>query len=79
MGLDGVEFIIATENAFGISIPDADVVDLNTPGTLIDYVYERLGGGDPAACLKQVAFYRLRRAGMEVLDIPREAFTPSTK
>jgi len=79
MGLDGLEFVIAAENAFGISIPDADAVELNTPGKFIDYIYERLGDGESVMCLEQVAFYRLRKAGTEVLSLPRESFKPDTK
>lgn len=79
MGLDLVEFIIATEDAFGIFIPDADAVDLTTPGRLIDYLEARLGQGESISCLEQRAFYRLRTAGMRVLDLPRDAFRPSTR
>jgi hypothetical protein len=78
MGLDLVEFTIAIEDAFGIFIPDADAQRLDTPGSLLEYLEGRLHRGS-AACLEQRAFYRLRQAGMRVLNRPREAFRPSTQ
>jgi hypothetical protein len=77
MGLDLVEFTIAIEDAFGIFIPDEDAEGLATPGQLVAYLEGRLQGGT-SACLEQRAFYELRKAGMQVLDRPREAFRPST-
>lgn len=77
MGLDLVEFAIAIEDAFGIFISDEDAEGLVTPGLLVAYLEGRLQGGT-SACLEQRAFYQLRKAGMQVLDRPREAFRPST-
>lgn len=77
MGLDLLEFTIAVEDAFGISIPDADAERLTTPGLLVDYLETRLHCGDPGVCLEQRAFHRLRLAGMQVLALPRNAFQPS--
>lgn len=78
MGLDSVEFVIAIEDAFGIFIPDADAEAMLTPGILIDYLERRLTRGD-AGCLEQRAFYRLRKAGMQVLDCARPAFQPRSQ
>ena len=78
MGLDLLEFTIAIEDAFGIFIPDADAEGLSTPGVLIEYLTSRLCRGDSPSCLEQRAFYRLRKAGMQVLAQPREAFRPTT-
>lgn len=76
MGLDGVEFVIAAERAFGLSIPDTDAQWLLTPGHLVRYIESRVsaGGGN---CLEQRAFYLLRRAAMDVLKQPRSALGPS--
>ena len=78
MGLDLLEFTIAIEDAFGIFIPDPDAQRLLTPGDLIDYLETRLHPGDSPGCLEQRAFYALRKAGMQVLGQPRDAFRPST-
>lgn len=78
MGLDLVEFTLAVEDAFGLFIPDADAVHITTPLAMVEYLLPRLQSGPQASCLEQRAFYRLRRAGIQVLDRPREAFTPTT-
>ena len=79
MGLDLIEFTIAVEDTFRLSIPDADAEALRTPGDLVEYLLARLAVGDHPACLDQRAFYALRRAGMAVLAKPRDAFRPTTQ
>lgn len=78
MGLDLVEFVLAVEDAFGLAIPDKDAENLVTPGLLVDYLQSRLAPSPDVPCLHQRAFYRLRRAGMKVLDRPRKDFAPDT-
>lgn len=78
MGLDGVEFVIAVEQAFGLAIPDADAQRLFTPGDVVRYLEARLGTGD-RACLEQRAFHKLRRAAIRVLNRPRAAWRPETR
>lgn len=60
MGLDLVELVLGTEEAFGIAIPDSDAVSLETPRLLINYVEKRLNAGNDSGCLGQRAFYILR-------------------
>ena len=78
MGLDLVEFTLAVEDTFGIFIPDAEAATIATPGQLVDYIEKRVGKGMSLKCLEQRAFYKLRRAGIQVLSSPREAFKPET-
>ncbi len=78
MGLDGVEFVLAVEEAFGLAIPDEDAQLLVTPGHVVDYLERRLGVGQ-GACLEQRAFHALRRAAIAVLNRPRSAFRPTTR
>ncbi|MGV3517288.1 acyl carrier protein [Luteitalea sp.] len=77
MGLDLVEFVMATEDAFGLAIPDSDAAGLTTPGLLVEYLEGRLPAG-PSPCLEQRAFYLVRRSGMTVLAHPRHACRPET-
>jgi hypothetical protein len=79
VGLDLVEFTIAVEDAFRLSIPDADAERLHSPGKLVEYLLERLARADHPACLDQRAFYALRRAGIAVLGKARDALRPSTR
>lgn len=77
MGLEGVEFVMSVEEAFGLAIPDKDAQTLITPRHLVKYLESRLGPGK-GGCLEQRAFHALRRAGMAVLHQPRAAFRPET-
>ena len=78
MGLDGVEFVMAVEEAFGLAIPDEDAQDLITPGHFVNYLEHRLATGQ-GVCLEQRAFHILRRAGIAVLGCSRSAFRPKTR
>lgn len=62
MGLDGVEFIIAIEEAFGLDIPNDVAATLRTPRDVVDYLASRLPVVLEGPCLSQRAFYRLRNA-----------------
>jgi acyl carrier protein len=79
MGLDGVEFIMAVEEAFQIAIPDTDAQQMLTPGDVVTYVYGRVGSEWGHGCAEQRAFYRLRRASMKVFDQPRAAIRAATR
>jgi hypothetical protein len=78
MGLDLVEFAIAVETAFGITIPDADAATLATPGDVVNYLERRLERADASRCLEQRAFYRVRRAVGEITPLSSRSLTPST-
>jgi hypothetical protein len=72
MGLDLIEFTLALEDAFGVSIPDADLVGMDTPRRVIDYLVERLPSAASALCLQQRAFYRLRDGVTRAFGVSRE-------
>jgi acyl carrier protein len=42
MGLDTVELIMAIEEEFGISVPNAIAAELTTPRKVTDYVWEQI-------------------------------------
>lgn len=79
MGLDSVEFVLATEEAFQIAIPDDDAAKLLTPGDVVDYVLARVGSSGETACLEQRAFYRLRSASMRLFQTERSTVRPDTQ
>ncbi len=79
VGLDAVEFVLATEEAFQIAIPDAEAERMLTPGQVVDYVCARLGPAQEQVCLEQRAFYRLRRASLKVFQAPRAKVSPGTR
>lgn len=61
MGLDGVEIVMRTEEAFGIEIPNEVAARLLTPAALVDYVAANVPLKETDECLSQQMFYRLRR------------------
>ena len=79
MGLDSVEIVMAWEEAFSISITDAEAADLRTPRLAIDLICQKLKvrQGDDF-CFSQRIFYLLRSAFITVLDYPRASITPQT-
>jgi hypothetical protein len=78
MGLELIEFVLATEDAFEIDIPDADAANLETPAKLIDYLCARLGEAADGPPLLQTVYYRLRAALADELEIPRSRIAPDS-
>ena len=80
MGLDLVELVIRVEETFGVSIPDRDAAELNTPGKVTDYILSRVEQShDPLSCLSQRAFYSLRREFIEQFSLERQQFVLDVK
>src|SRR5687767_10653370 len=78
MGLDIIEFIMATEVAFGLDISDADAARIATPRDLIAHLRARLPRVEHAPCLSQQAFYRVRDNVVAQIGVPRVDVRPST-
>lgn len=80
MGLDGVEIVLAVEEAFGIAIPDADAAEMITPAMMIAYVQEAVGSrADTKACISQRAFHRVRAGLIKATGVERSMVTLDTK
>jgi hypothetical protein len=71
MGLDGVELVMSIEEAFGITITDAEAQSCVTPAKLIDLVFGKLRVGDERLCISQRAFYLLRKGLTRTLGASR--------
>jgi hypothetical protein len=69
---DPVAMVMAVEEKFGLTIPDAEAEKIATMGQLYDYVFARVARGQAQVCVTSAAFYRLRRALGEVCGVPRE-------
>ena len=78
MGMDLVEIVVRTEDAFGITIPDADATCITTPQELADFVATKVSLSDEPSCLSQQAFYFLRERFQSHLSFSRQAFRPNT-
>ena len=78
MGLDGVELILAVEDAFQIHIADDESGNVWTVGDLHNLVVSKLQGQDSKRCLTSAAFYRTRRGIVDTLGIDRREVRPAT-
>jgi hypothetical protein len=78
MGLDGVELLMAIEDAFQIHIADEEAALASTVGDIQNLVISKLQGQDSKRCLTTVAFYRVRRAIISVLGVERRIVEPQT-
>jgi len=79
MDFDLGDLVLEVEDTFGFSIPEEDVAGLTTLGKLYDYVLAHRFRGKQDACLSSVTFYKIRRALMSVLQLPRDAVRVSTE
>ena len=79
MGLDAVEIVMEVEEAFGISLEDAEVEKIHTPRELIDAVLGKVAHADGSACLTQRAFHLVRRSLMNRLGLKRAQITPAVR
>lgn len=79
MGLDGVELVMAWEEAFGIDIPDVEAAKLRTARDAMDFIYSRLPHGTQSGCLSQASFHRIRRSLVEAVGVSRAAVTPEAR
>lgn len=79
MGLDGVEYVMAIEEYFEISISDEAAAELRTPRDVVAYLMSAVRVAEDGPCLTQRAFYRLRRAVADELGVPVRTITPGSK
>lgn len=77
MGLDAVEIIIETEEAFGITIADDEAEKLFKVRDLYNLVLSKIDTSP--ACASSIAFYRVRQAMVESLGVSRRSVRPSTR
>jgi acyl carrier protein len=88
MGLDTVELVMEIEEAFNITIPDAEAEKIVTVGDLHRYVLTQLrvmgqtasgeSGETASRCLSAMTFYRFRRRLMSCLKIRRADIRPDS-
>lgn len=79
MGLDGVELLMALEEAFGVEIKDDEAVKAVMPKLVIDLIYAKVRHADQKVCPSQRAFYVLRKACVRQLGANRKTFSPDTR
>lgn len=77
--MDSVQLVIEIEDCFGITIPDEDAEKLDTVSDCFEYVRQRVPVSNSTDCLSAKAYYRLRRALVNLLKCDRTAIRPETR
>src|SRR5947208_12610547 len=81
-GVDTVELVMAIEECFSLSIPDAVAEKIRTAGELRDYVVRSTNARaskDSLPCLSAVAFYRTRQLVAQFFGIDKRCIWPGTQ
>ncbi len=78
MGLDGVEIIMAVEEAFDIQIEDAEAAKVLTPRQLIELIQSKVAITAGTVCLTQRAFNLFRKSLLQQSRWKRSEITPAT-
>lgn len=80
MGLDSVELLMSTEDAFQIHITDEEANKILTVGDLYNLIINKIEVQEHnrKSCLTSAAFYRIRRALCEVMNLRRGDIRPAT-
>jgi hypothetical protein len=79
MGLDAVEIVMEIEDAFDVTLEDAEAVHIRTPGDLIEAVWRKVAHADAQGCLTQRAFNLLRAALLSAFPLKRRDIEPTTR
>lgn len=81
MGLDRVELVMCWEDAFGISISNADAATIRTPRIAMDVIASQLGARESSGidCLSMRAFYRLRESLITMVGVRRRDVRPRAR
>ena len=77
MGLDGVELVMAFEEAFEIEFVDDSVAKMRMPRDVIEYVWRRVEHADSTVCLTQRAFNLLRTTLVQTTGRSRREIKPA--
>lgn len=77
MGLDGVELVMAVEEAFDIQITDGDAAKMLTPRQVIDFVLGKVTTTTASVCLTQRAFNVLRKSLLRHGEWKRRDIAPA--
>jgi hypothetical protein len=78
MGLDGIELILAFEEAFGVEFTDQDAEQIRTPGDVVRFVLSKRGAAKAEICISQRAFFRVRKI-LCANGVLRSALRPETR
>jgi len=78
MDADVEALVEAIESSFGVKFDRGELDNNSHVDDVCDALRSRLGDRTSACCFTSIAFWRLRRAFVDVLNVPRNSITPST-
>jgi len=78
MDADVAAMVEAIEESFGVKFNGGELTDDSRAVEVCNALRLRLGEGVSERCFTSVAFWRLRRGLVNLLDVPRKSVTPST-
>jgi hypothetical protein len=78
MDADVAVLVEAIEESFGVKFNEGELTDNSRADEVCNVLRLRLGDGVSDQCFTSAAFWRLRRALVNVLSVPRKSVTPST-
>jgi hypothetical protein len=78
MDADVAVLVEAIEESFGVKFNQGELTDDSRADEVCNVLRSRLGDGVSERCFTSVAFWRLRRALVNLLNVPRKSVTPST-
>ncbi len=79
MSLDAAELVMEAEESFGVALPAGDLERVNDLGDFYRLILKARGRARGGPCLSGHTFYRIRRALMESVGIPRREITPRSR
>jgi hypothetical protein len=77
-GEDTCELVSTIEQSFGMRLTEDELVQAKTVGELAHFLSKKLKYPVTQQCLSAVMFYKLRRAFVELFEIPRARIAPAT-
>ncbi len=78
MGLEGVEWVMALEERFGVAISDAEAEASVTPAAVVELIFGKLRSTEERVCVSQRAFYLLRKGLARTLGVSRRSVALET-
>ncbi len=78
MDADVAVLVEAIEESFGVKFNEGELTDDSRADEVCNALRLRLGDGVSERCFTSMAFWRLRRALVNLLSVPRKSVTPST-
>ena len=78
MGLEGVELAMEVEERFATSVPDSDLVRMQTVGDLHKFLMTRIRSQGSDVCPSAAMFYPIRRILIDQFGLDRKLVRPAT-